>query len=173
MKRPRRILLNTAAALSLLLCLAAAGDWVNSYRAYWTIRRCDLHRAIDIHSDLGALYFLRFDGLTEGRGFACAYDSRPQEAWTLERRAGTMPQRWKPVRFIELRDAWAFYWYGLTIPHWVFVTTFAIPPLLRFRSWRRHRRRAKAGTCAKCGYDLRATPERCPECGTVAKAAVA
>lgn len=45
-----------------------------------------------------------------------------------------------------------------------------VPPpwrLFALRSWTRQRQ----GLCARCGYDLRASPDRCPECGAAARPA--
>jgi hypothetical protein len=42
-----------------------------------------------------------------------------------------------------------------------------LPPVLWARMRTKQRRRPQGNFCATCNYDLRATPDRCPECGTV------
>ena len=54
----------------------------------------------------------------------------------------------------------------LVVPQW-FVLLVATPLPARLL-WRSLRRRAsiRRGRCCSCGYDLRGSPDRCPECGT-------
>ena len=69
---------------------------------------------------------------------------------------------WKCFTFGRNRGAVA-----LAVPTWVVVLITLIFPLRDvLRMVTVHRRRAK-GLCALCGYDLRHSVDRCPECGTV------
>jgi hypothetical protein len=55
-------------------------------------------------------------------------------------------------------------------PLWAFPLLFSVPPggrlVSRLIGWLRGGRRARSYRCVSCGYDLRATPEKCPECGS-------
>jgi hypothetical protein len=54
----------------------------------------------------------------------------------------------------------------VVVPYWALaVPTAVMPARSVWRWWRRRRKTAQSGRCPACGYDLRATPERCPECG--------
>ena len=57
-------------------------------------------------------------------------------------------------------------WYSLSCPDWIPLAFLALwaSRIVR-RQWLWHQRRRR-GLCQTCGYDLRASPDRCPECGT-------
>jgi hypothetical protein len=55
----------------------------------------------------------------------------------------------------------------LLLPIWVLLIPALFVVIVRVLRAQRVRNRRKAGRCERCGYDLRATPERCSECGKV------
>lgn len=56
---------------------------------------------------------------------------------------------------------------GVRVPHWFVMLLTGPPALLYLRRLGalRRRHRIRRGLCGRCGYDLRATGGRCPECG--------
>jgi hypothetical protein len=57
------------------------------------------------------------------------------------------------------------------IPFWAAAAVWLMPVPFAFLIWRRvvANGRIKRGLCIVCGYDLRATPNQCPECGAAPK----
>jgi hypothetical protein len=72
---------------------------------------------------------------------------------------------------IEKSPIIAFRTTRLVMPLWplpfLLCLPFTIQSTITFRRWLRQSRLSRSGLCPSCGYDLRATPERCPECGLV------
>ena len=59
--------------------------------------------------------------------------------------------------------------YRVYFPFWGLILVSLIAPGIVVIGYRRSRHRHRRGMCPRCGYDLRATPQRCPECGAVPK----
>lgn len=151
-KRTFRWLLNGLTALSLVIALGVAGSWARSYWAYDTIGFTYNGRS-----------HLFLEGFTGRIDFGLGkFDYRPlKDKRHFYYTSDEMPG-WDREFFTDYR-VWSF-----SIPHPYFLVFFSLLPAICI--YRHYRRRSQflPGHCGKCGYDLRATPKRCPECGTVA-----
>jgi hypothetical protein len=82
----------------------------------------------------------------------------------------TVGIEWRHGSFAPGQDSTLF-WLRV---RWPFVPAVASAgPLAYGVALLRRRRRVRKGCCPTCGYDLRATPARCPECGAVPAAPAA
>ena len=192
-----RRLFTLLSALSLLLCAAAAVLWVRSYYP-GHVYRWSYHDAqrMQIDDDDLLLHeggfciwrqscvttereiFERYRGSRSERHFErLVRDNR----WTVPYPDYPDMNEWPPALWsLGFCFTRARYTIGpevsgearvTRVPLWPAVAlTTPLPAVWAFK-WarRRQRRRRRArGLCPRCGYDLRATPGRCPECGAAA-----
>jgi hypothetical protein len=108
-----------------------------------------------------------------------------RNVWRFKSEWNEYPSRWNSG-FARKLLRWEFlrlgYWadedsgregvsrgsYILIVPEWALIAVFLVWPAMWARGVLRRRRRgrwAREGRCIKCGYDLRGSAGRCPECG--------
>jgi hypothetical protein len=115
-----------------------------------------------------SMRFERQDGFgDQGCHWAFCRETTDDEIWITPWARLPEGDRWVSHPNRSVRDAGTV---EISVPLWVLISATAVMPLAALAR-RRLRIAARVGACAFCGYDLRATPERCPECGKVPSAA--
>jgi hypothetical protein len=62
---------------------------------------------------------------------------------------------------------WVDKYKSYSMPQWLLLAIALLYPVFSAtRYWKRHMASSRLGRCSHCGYDLRASVGRCPECGT-------
>lgn len=175
-----RIIRITTLALGILLFIALTTLWLRSYHTADSLHWSDTHRDHSIASSGGRLIYLTADWPNQRVTLPLRHSSTrrtdatpwwdnierfnmPQDRWLILRRVrGIYPYAPTHLTVSFFLPPWDVWW----IPLWPFVLISAIvPSVVALRWWRKHRRQ-KRGLCRECGYDLRESRDRCPECGT-------
>lgn len=174
-----------ASVLSLLLFLLTAVLWVRSYAHYDVALR-----AVEIPETVATTF-----AASSGEGvieFATTHYNSMDEAIRLHGSHAHWLLQSDPI--VSVRGALQSQFVGkagwhtttigygyeggggvqerrLCVPHWGFAGLALILPVCWTTPRLRSRRRVRRGQCRTCGYDLRASKGRCPECGAAYKAA--
>jgi hypothetical protein len=150
---------------SALLCLGLIALWIWSEEQSFQI---------EMPTKTGKAYFHLVSG-----GFEYIHDfdyehrnSRPRALTAIGWNWADPTEPINPQAYCWGFQKWHFQGvFDVVVPIYPFVIGSLIAPVVwAARAWRRLRRDA-GQRCRVCGYDLRATPDRCPECGTVPRTA--
>jgi hypothetical protein len=178
-------LFTALSAISLLLCIAVCALWVHSQIGI----ACEWGKPDEVHHvsvDFNSGYVLLHREISRSRsrnpptwwhrGFflislpvqddqSLASSLRRLNAWDAggffytdsKRISKTLKGFTPPARDLQL----------VVVPAWSLAALTALLPSVWLLCRIFNRRRYPLGHCRVCGYDLRATPDRCPECGTI------
>jgi phage FluMu protein Com len=173
----KRRLFNLTTAMLLVLCVAVSALWVRSYTSCDTVGYSragvtgtnNFVRIVSLSSEAGTLvyrstkkwpfgfYQSSVDAMADAKGWT--YTVTPAALDGM----GWFPRRHRigqALSYTEVGDAWL-------IPFWIPVMVSGSGAVVLLRASVQARLLQRSGRCRTCGYDLRATPASCPECGTV------
>ena len=165
----KRRLFTILSTFSLLLFVAVVVMWVRSYSTEDFLYVHSGRSNAQLTSSLGRLQFypnalVRW-GLAAVTPVQTGWHHHAQPVWPHPPIQGFRPAEysWR---------LWGFrYWEphrGMPCvqwPYWSVALVMLVLPAARVRQWIKSHRRRRIGLCSSCGYDLRATRGRCPECG--------
>ena len=172
----KRRLFTILSALSLVLCVSMVGLWLVTFTKPAYLLHTKRPVVWGVQSDDGGVT------LTYVINKAARKASDPDDGWSCRPFSFsgdsqiriTQSGEWRTLGFVLSHVAFkggsvdhVARW--MAVPHWFLIFLTAVLPLGQARYMmhqRRQTRRLCSGLCLTCGYDLRASPERCPECGT-------
>ncbi len=160
MKRLRQFIFKGLTVLSLLPCVATAVFWIRSYyREDFLYFYCGNSYAMALsYPGVATVEITRYQHTLEPPPKRWDYASEPANQTALH---------WKRLGFCHRSEpALDGIRHVNCFPFWFLCALTALPPVLMGTRRIRRRSRREMCFCPVCNYDLRATPDRCPECGT-------